>query len=83
MLPGVGPDAERGLKELLYRCLEELGATKAALPFFSDSQGITVPLDPALAGGAFGLALFLGLLASIYPALLAARMDPQEALRAL
>ncbi len=60
-----------------------LGATKAALPFFSDSQGITVPLDPALAGGAFGLALFLGLLASIYPALLAARMDPQEALRAL
>jgi putative ABC transport system permease protein len=60
-----------------------LGATKAALPFFSDSQGIAIPLDPVLAGGAFGLALFLGLLASIYPALLAARMDPQEALRAL
>jgi putative ABC transport system permease protein len=60
-----------------------LGATKAALPFFSDSQGIVIPLDPVLAGGAFGLALFLGLLASIYPALLAARMDPQEALRAL
>jgi putative ABC transport system permease protein len=60
-----------------------LGATKAALPFFSESQGIAIPLDPVLAGGAFGLALVLGLLASIYPALLAARMDPQEALRAL
>ncbi len=60
-----------------------LGATKVALPFFSDSQGVTIPLDPVLAGGAFVLALFLGLLASIYPALLAARMDPQEALRAL
>jgi putative ABC transport system permease protein len=60
-----------------------LGATKAALPFFSDSQAISIPLDPMLAGGAFGLALFLGLLASMYPALLAARMDPQEALRAL
>jgi putative ABC transport system permease protein len=60
-----------------------LGATKAALPFFSDSQGITIPLDPLLAGGALGLALVLGLLASLYPALLAARLDPQEALRAL
>jgi putative ABC transport system permease protein len=60
-----------------------LGATKAALPFFSDSRAISIPLDPMLAGGAFGLALFLGLLASMYPALLAARMDPQEALRAL
>jgi putative nucleotidyltransferase with HDIG domain len=37
MLPGVGPDAERGLKELLYRCLEELGATKAAL-YLASSQ---------------------------------------------
>ena len=60
-----------------------LGTTKAVLPFFSESQGIAIPVDPALAGGALGLALLLGLLASIYPALLAARMDPQEALRAL
>jgi putative ABC transport system permease protein len=60
-----------------------LGATKVALPFFSESQGISIPLDPMLAAGAFGLALVLGLLASIYPAFLAARLDPQEALRAL
>jgi len=60
-----------------------LGATRLALPFFSESQGISIALDPLLAGGALGLALVLGLLASIYPAFLAARLDPQEALRAL
>ncbi len=60
-----------------------LGVTRLALPFFSESQGISIPLDPFLAGGALGLALILGLLASLYPALLAARLDPQEALRAL
>ncbi len=60
-----------------------LGATKVALPFFTASHGVAVPLDPILAGGALALALILGLAASIYPALLAAKMDPNEALRAL
>ncbi len=60
-----------------------LGATKIALPFFTPSHGVAVPLDPMIAGGAIGLAVFLGLLASIYPALLAARLDPNEALRTL
>jgi putative ABC transport system permease protein len=62
-----------------------LGATRAVLPFFAEGHGhgIEVPMDPLLAGGAFALALLLGLLASIYPALLAARMDPNEALRSL
>jgi putative ABC transport system permease protein len=61
------------------------GATKAVLPFFAEGHGhgIAVPIDPLLAGGAFALAILLGLLASLYPALLAARMDPNEALRAL
>ena len=62
-----------------------LGATKAVLPFFAEGHGpgVEVPMDPLLAGGAFALAIVLGLLASIYPALLAARMDPNEALRSL
>lgn len=60
-----------------------LGATKIALPFFTGSHGVAVPLDPIMAGGALTVALILGLAASIYPALLAARMDPNEALRAL
>ncbi len=31
MLPGWDPECERRTKEVLYRCLEEIGATKAAL----------------------------------------------------
>jgi len=60
-----------------------LGATKVALPFFSGGHGVAVPLDPVLAGGAFALSMGLGLAASVYPALLAARLDPNEALRTL
>ena len=39
--------------------------------------------DGWIAGGSVGLALVLGLLASLYPALHASKMDPTEALRAL
>ena len=63
--------------------LTGLGAARLALPFFTEGHGASVPLDPFIAGGAFLLAMVLGLAASIYPALLAARMDPNEALRAL
>jgi putative ABC transport system permease protein len=63
--------------------LTGLGAARLALPFFTEGHGASVSLDPILAGGAFLLAMVLGLAASIYPALLAARMDPNEALRAL
>ena len=63
--------------------LTGLGAARLALPFFTEGHGASVSLDPVLAGGAFLLAMVLGLAASIYPALLAARMDPNEALRAL
>jgi putative nucleotidyltransferase with HDIG domain len=31
VLPGLDPEGERRTKEVLYRCLEELGATRAAL----------------------------------------------------
>lgn len=60
-----------------------LGATKVALPFFVDSQGVAVSFNPILAAAALGLALAMGLAASAYPALSAARLDPSEALRAL
>ncbi len=60
-----------------------LGAGELALPLFSDGHGLHLTLDPWLAGGALALALTVGLGASLYPALMAARMDPHEALRTL
>lgn len=59
------------------------GGTKIGLRFFTESQTIAVPLNLELAGGAFLLAVLVGLAASIYPAMLAARLDPNVALRAL
>jgi len=59
------------------------GGTKIGLRFFTESQTIAVPLNLELAGGAFLLAVLVGLAASIYPALMAARLDPNAALRAL
>ncbi len=60
-----------------------LGATRAALPFFTESHNTPLGFDPLLAGAALILSMILGLAAAAYPALLAARMDPNEALRAI
>jgi putative ABC transport system permease protein len=60
-----------------------LGATKISIPFFTESVGVKVPFDPVLAGSIFLLAVILGLVSSVYPALLAGNMDPNEALRTL
>jgi len=61
-----------------------LGATKIAVQFFAtDHHGIAVPFNSSVAFGAFALAIITGLLASAYPALLAAKLDPNDALRSL
>ena len=60
-----------------------IGITTAAIPFFTDSVGVSVPFDPMFAASVLIFSVVLGLVSSLYPALLAGNLDPNEALRAL
>jgi putative ABC transport system permease protein len=60
-----------------------MAGAKLALPFMAESKNVSLVLDTTVAVGSVALALMLGILASIYPALHASKMDPTEALRAL
>ena len=63
--------------------LAGMGATKLAFYLFAENPSMALPWNLPLAGGAMAMALAVGLAASVYPALAAARMDPNDALRAL
>ena len=63
--------------------LAGMGATKLAFYLFTENPSMALPWNLPLAGGAMAMALAVGLAASVYPALAAARMDPNDALRAL
>jgi putative ABC transport system permease protein len=60
-----------------------MGGAKLALPFMAESKNAHLVWDTAVAFGSISMAVLLGLLASLYPALHASKMDPTEALRAL
>jgi putative ABC transport system permease protein len=59
-----------------------IGATRVLLSVLSD-QAPQFTLDPLVPVAAVFLAVVLGVLASLYPAMSASRMDPSEALRTL
>jgi putative ABC transport system permease protein len=59
------------------------GASFLAVGIISGLENASLTPDWRLCGGAILLAMFVGLASSIYPAVMAARMDPNTALRSL
>jgi putative ABC transport system permease protein len=57
--------------------------THICLRLFSESTAPTIPVSVELAGSALIIAIVMGLVSSTYPAFVAARLDPNEALRSL
>jgi putative ABC transport system permease protein len=71
-----------GLAGIIGYILGVVG-TKTALMYFSEGHSGHMPFQIELAVGALVTALAVGLIASAYPAFMAARLDPNDALRAL
>jgi putative ABC transport system permease protein len=60
-----------------------LGVATVSIPMFAEGESGAVAINLFLAAGAVGMAVLTGLLSSIYPAMKAVRMAPNEALRIL
>jgi putative ABC transport system permease protein len=60
-----------------------MGAGELALPWFSQGSTSSLIWDPMIGLVGLALALVVGMGASFYPALAAARMDPHDALRTI
>jgi putative ABC transport system permease protein len=60
-----------------------IGGTHIGLRLFSEGPVPAIPMNMELAAGAFVMAIAMGAVSSAYPALMAARLDPNEALRSL
>jgi putative ABC transport system permease protein len=63
--------------------LAGVGATTIGLKVFIENRSIQIPFESSIAAAAFIAAIVIGLASTIYPALLASRMDPNDALRAI
>jgi len=60
-----------------------MGAAKLALPAMAEAKNAVLVWDTTVMFGSVALSVVVGMLASLYPALHASKMDPTEALRAL
>ena len=60
-----------------------IGGVWIGMILFGNNHSVSVALNPALAAGAIAMALIVGMLASAYPAFIAARMDPNQALKTI
>jgi putative ABC transport system permease protein len=66
----------------IFGWLAGIGVAKIITPYLTGPR-VSVSWNPALAGIAISLAIFVGVVAGYYPARKAANFEPQEALRAI